>query len=127
MENTKLNADLIKKYHQDLVYNYSQYPTKDYWDYEFKDEKYSLVPAVTHFDQTGRLQSVTKDLNPWYHNFLKLWEKETGIPILLNTSFNDREPIVETAEDAVKCFLKTNIDYLYFPEYNYLVSKDLNE
>ena len=40
MENTKLNADLIKKYHQDLVYNYSQYPTKDYWDYEFKDEKY---------------------------------------------------------------------------------------
>lgn len=93
----------------------------------FKDEKYSLVPAVTHFDQTGRLQSVTKDLNPWYHNFLKLWEKETGIPILLNTSFNDREPIVETAEDAVKCFLKTNIDYLYFPEYNYLISKELNE
>ena len=40
MDNTKLNADLIKKYHQDLVYNYSQYPTKDYWDYEFKDEQY---------------------------------------------------------------------------------------
>ena len=39
MDNTKLNADLIKKYHQDLVYNYSQYPTKDYWDYEFKDKE----------------------------------------------------------------------------------------
>lgn len=93
---------------------------------EFKDDKFEQVPAVTHFDQTGRLQTVTKDMNPWYHNLLTLWEKETGVPIILNTSFNDREPIVETAEDAIKCFLKTNIDYLYFPEYNYLISKKEN-
>ena len=89
----------------------------------FKKEKRNKVPAVVHLDGTGRLQTVSEDINKWYYNFLKLWYKESGVPILLNTSFNDREPIVETPIDAIKCYLGTNIDYLYFPEHNILINK----
>ena len=89
----------------------------------FKKEKRNKVPAVVHLDGTGRLQTVSEDINKWYYNFLKLWHKESGVPILLNTSFNDREPIVETPTDAIKCYLGTNIDYLYFPEHNILINK----
>ena len=56
-------------------------------------------------------------------NFINKFKEQTGVPILLNTSFNDREPIVETPEHAINCFLGTNIDYLYFYEYNILISK----
>ena len=62
-------------------------------------------------------------LNPWYHNFIIKWELLSGVPILLNTSFNDSEPIVETPEDALKCFLGTGIDCLYFFDYGILVEK----
>ncbi len=89
----------------------------------FKEDKKELVPAVVHFNGTARLQTVTKDLNPWYHQFISKFKKKTGIPILLNTSFNDREPIVETPEHAINCFLGTDIDYLYFRDYNILLSK----
>lgn len=89
----------------------------------FKEEVKNKVPAVVHIDGTGRLQTVTESINPWYYKFLKLWKNKTGVPILLNTSFNDREPIVETPEDAIACFLKTSIDYLYFPEFGILVRK----
>jgi carbamoyltransferase len=88
-----------------------------------KEEKRPLIPAVVHVDGTARLQTVTAKGNPWYHNFLRLWYEASGVPILLNTSFNDREPIVETPDDAIACFLKTNIDHLYFFDYGILVSK----
>ena len=90
----------------------------------FKEEKRKEVPAVVHLDGTGRVQTVSKDINPWYHSFLQLWREKSGVPILLNTSFNDREPIVETPDNAINCFLNTDIDYLYFPEYGLLVSKN---
>ncbi len=89
----------------------------------FKEEKKKEVPAVVHFDGTARLQTVTEKDNKWYYNFIKKFESRTKVPILLNTSFNDREPIVETPEHAINCFLKTNIDYLYFSQFNILVSK----
>ena len=89
----------------------------------FKESKKHQVPAVVHADSSGRLQTVTELDNPWYYNFISKWDKMYGIPILLNTSFNDREPIVETPVHAINCFLRTNIDYLYFYEYNILVSK----
>ena len=89
----------------------------------FKEEVRDKVPAVVHFDGTARLQTVTEKDNKWYYNFLKKWEEKTGVPIILNTSFNDREPIVETPEDAVNCFMGTNIDYLYFVDEQLLVSK----
>ena len=76
--------------------------------------------------KSGRLQTVTEKDNKWYYNFIKKFKEKTGIPILLNTSFNDREPIVETPDHALNCFLKTNIDYLYFYEYGILVSKEEN-
>lgn len=90
---------------------------------KFKAGKRDKVPAVVHFDGTGRLQTVNKLLSPWFHSFITKWEKLSGVPILINTSFNDSEPIVETPVDALKCFLKTQIDYLYFFDYGILVSK----
>jgi len=89
----------------------------------FKEEVKEKVPAVVHHNGTARLQTVTEDDNEWYYNFIKKWHAKSGVPIVLNTSFNDREPICETAEHAVNCFLRTNIDYLYFYDENILARK----
>lgn len=90
---------------------------------KFKQEVKNKVPAVVHFDDTGRLQTVTAKDNPWYYGFIKKWQARTGIPIVLNTSFNDREPIVEEPSHAIQCYLKTQIDALYFPEFKLLLKK----
>ena len=90
---------------------------------EFKDEVKDKVPAVVHVDGTARLQTISKNDNEWYYTFIKKWQNKTGVPILLNTSFNDREPICETPEHAINCFLKTEIDHLYFYNENILVSR----
>ena len=90
---------------------------------KFKEEVRDKVPAVVHFDGSARLQTVTENDNKWYYNFIKKFKEKTGVPIVLNTSFNDREPIVETPEHAVNCFLGTDIDYLYFCELQILVKK----
>ena len=89
----------------------------------FKKEKQKLVPAVVHKDGTARLQTVKKNDNPWYHSFLEKWRDASGVPIILNTSFNDREPICETPAHAIDCFSRTEIDYLYFYDHGILVSK----
>tara|TARA_Y100000593_G_scaffold2094_1_gene4125 strand:- start:1000 stop:2634 length:1635 start_codon:yes stop_codon:yes gene_type:complete len=89
----------------------------------FKEESKDKVPAVVHFNGTARLQSVSENDNKWYYNFIKKWQKKSGVPILLNTSFNDREPICETPEHAIRCYLKTEIDYLYFYEQKLLVER----
>ena len=93
----------------------------------FKKEKQDLVPAVVHKDGTARLQTVRKEDNEWYYNFLKKWHEKSGVPIILNTSFNDREPICENPEHALRCFLGTKIDNLYFPEHNLLVTRKTKE
>lgn len=90
---------------------------------KFKESVRHKVPAVVHFDGSARLQTVTKKDNTWYYNFIKRFQQRTGVPIVLNTSFNDREPIVETPEHAIACFAKTDIDYLYFADEGYLVKK----
>ena len=90
---------------------------------KFKEGMSEKVPAVVHFDDTARLQSVSKEDNEWYYNFIDKFREKTGVPIVLNTSFNDREPIVETPHHALDCFLRTNIDYLYFRDYGILVNK----
>ena len=90
---------------------------------DFKEEVKEKVPAVVHENGTARLQTVTKNDNEWYHNFISMWNKKSGVPIVLNTSFNDREPICETPEHALNCFLGTEIDYLYFYEEGILVSR----
>ena len=90
---------------------------------KFKESVRNKIPAVVHYDGSARLQTVTENDNKWYYNFIKKFKEKTGVPIVLNTSFNDREPIVETPEHAVNCFLKTDIDYLYFCELQILVKK----
>ena len=89
----------------------------------FKEEVADKVPAVCHVDNSARLQTVTEQDNSWYYNFIKKFGDKTGVPILLNTSFNDREPIVETPDNAITCFQKTDIDYLYFFDYGILIKK----
>lgn len=77
------------------------------------EEKKSVIPAVTHVDGTARVQTVTAERNPHFRRLIESFEEATGVPVLLNTSFNDNgEPIVETPEDAIACFLKTDIDAL---------------
>lgn len=90
---------------------------------QFRQDVKDKLPAVVHFDGSARVQTVTRDDNPWYHGFLTKWGEASGFPIILNTSFNDREPICETPDDAIKCFLGTDIDCLYFPQFGLLVSK----
>ena len=94
--------------------------------FNFKKHKLGLAPAVEHVNGTARVQTVNKEQNKSYYNIISKFHEKTGVPILLNTSFNDREPICETPEHSVNCFLGTNIDYLYFPEYKILVNKNEN-
>jgi carbamoyltransferase len=75
------------------------------------------IPAVTHADGTGRLQTVEKDTNPLYWKLIKQFEKITGVPVLLNTSFNENEPIVNTPQEALDCFLRTQLDTLVMGPY----------
>jgi carbamoyltransferase len=73
----------------------------------------SELPAITHVDYSARIQTVHSDTNPRYHGLLKAFGKKTGCPVLVNTSFNVRgEPIVCTPEDAYRCFMRTEMDYL---------------
>ncbi|MDO8510146.1 MAG: carbamoyltransferase C-terminal domain-containing protein [bacterium] len=81
-------------------------------------QKRTIVPAIVHVDGTCRIQSVTSEANKRYYELLSAFERETGVPLLLNTSFNDAgEPIVETPEDAVKCFLNTHMDVLVLEDF----------
>ena len=80
--------------------------------YDIKKNKYDEIPAVTHVDGTGRLQSVDFKVSPKYYNLINEFYKRTGTPILLNTSFNENEPIVNKPEDALDCFLRTEMDML---------------
>lgn len=80
--------------------------------YRVKPEKRNVIPAPTHVDGTGRLQTVAQDENPLYWKLIKAFEKETGVPVLLNTSFNENEPVVDTPAQALDCFLRTQMDVL---------------
>ena len=80
--------------------------------YRVREEQRPRVPAITHEDGTGRLQMVDGGLHPRYHGLIAAFEARTGVPILLNTSFNENEPIVNTAAEAIDCFLRTRMDVL---------------
>ncbi|MEN9600207.1 MAG: hypothetical protein RL596_2528, partial [Bacteroidota bacterium] len=80
--------------------------------YLIKDGKRELIPAVTHADGSGRLQTVDAAISPRYHALINCFYKQTGVPILLNTSFNENEPIVNKPEEALDCFLRTSMDML---------------
>ncbi len=80
--------------------------------YAVRQEKRSQIPAPTHIDGTGRLQTVTRDANPRYYALISAFRDLTGVPLVLNTSFNDNEPIVCRPEEALDCFLRTQMDAL---------------
>ena len=80
--------------------------------YPVRPEKRAAIPAVTHVDGSGRLQTVSRQANPLYWQLLKAFEKLTGAPVLLNTSFNENEPIVHRPSEALDCFLRTQMDVL---------------
>jgi carbamoyltransferase len=80
--------------------------------YPIRPEKRGEIPAVTHVDGTGRLQTVSKKQNPRYWALIRAFEAETGVPVVLNTSFNENEPMVNTPQEALACFLRTKMDVL---------------
>ncbi len=89
--------------------------------YQIKEEKRKIIPAVTHVDGSGRLQSVHKEINPKYHAVITHFYKKTGVPIVLNTSFNENEPIVNTPKEAIDTFLRTKMDLLVLE--NFIVER----
>ena len=89
--------------------------------YSVRRERRDKIPAPTHVDGTGRLQTVTEDANPRYHALIREFERQTGVPVVLNTSFNDNEPIVCRPEEALDCFLRTQMDALALG--NYLITR----
>jgi carbamoyltransferase len=91
--------------------------------YAVRPEKRGLIPAPTHVDGTGRLQTVTREANPRYHALISAFRDLTGVPVVLNTSFNDNEPIVCRPEEAIDCFLRTKMDALVLGDF--LVTRGL--
>lgn len=80
--------------------------------YPIRADKRGVIPAVTHVDGSGRLQTVDRTGNPLYWELIRAFERRTGVPIVLNTSFNENEPIVHRPEEALDCFLRTGMDVL---------------
>lgn len=80
--------------------------------YKIRPDKRKSLCAVNHVDDTGRLQSVTREENPLYYDLISAFHRKTGIPVILNTSFNENEPIVCTPEEAIDCFQRTRMDVL---------------
>ena len=88
-----------------------------------RDEKREVLPAITHEDGSGRLQTVYKETNPAYHRLIERFGEKTGVPVIMNTSFNLKgEPIVETPAQAFNTFSRSEMDVLYLN--NYVVEKD---
>ena len=85
--------------------------------YSVRPEKRDKIPAPTHVDGTGRLQTVTREANPRYWSLIKAFERLTGVPVVLNTSFNDNEPIVCRPEEALDCFQRTQMDALVLGDF----------
>jgi carbamoyltransferase len=80
--------------------------------YQIREEQRSKVPAITHVDGSGRLQTVAAETNPRYHALIEAFEAQTGVPMVLNTSFNENEPVVCHPSEALNCFLRTRMDML---------------
>jgi carbamoyltransferase len=85
--------------------------------YPVRTEKRGSIPAPTHVDGTGRLQTVTREANPRYHALISAFRDLTGVPVVLNTSFNDNEPIVCKPDEGIDCFLRTQMDALVMGDF----------
>jgi carbamoyltransferase len=85
--------------------------------YQIRAERRHEIPAVTHVDGSGRLQTVAREVNQRYYQLISDFAELTGVPVILNTSFNENEPIVCTPQEAIECFRKTKMDVLYLGNY----------
>jgi len=85
--------------------------------YPVRPEKRATIPATTHVDGTGRLQTVSQRQNQRYYDLIKEFSRQTGVPVLLNTSFNENEPVVCKPEEALSCFIRTRMDVLVLGPY----------
>ena len=85
--------------------------------FQVRTEKRALVPAVTHVDGSGRLHTVFRDSNPRYYDLIQEFDRLTGVPMVLNTSFNENEPVVCRPEEALDCFLRTKMDVLVLGDF----------
>jgi len=111
-----LDEDFFEYFNEDYTSNYMLY------SFNVKENKIQELGAITHVDNTCRVQTVNENLNTQITTLLKKYKKLSGIPILMNTSFNDNgEPIVESPKDAISAFLNMDIDYLVMGDY--IVSK----
>lgn len=116
-------APVVKADYQYKIFDLKQDSPYMLFSAKVKDEYRSVIPSVTHVDGSARIQAVSRQNNKLMYSILDEFEKISGVPVILNTSFNDNgEPIVETPEDAIKTFLLTNIDVLILN--NYIVYKD---
>ena len=102
---------ILKEYTSEYFTRYDEVPFMEKV-FPIKPEKRNIIPAVTHADGTGRLQTVDKYISPRYYALIDKFREKTGVPILLNTSFNENEPIVNTPQEAIDCFLRTQMDML---------------
>ncbi len=84
--------------------------------FQIREDKRALIPAVTHVDGSGRLQTVYRRTNPRYYGLIEAYRDLTGVPLVLNTSFNENEPVVCEPKEALDCFLRTNMDALVMGE-----------
>ena len=91
--------------------------------YPVREDKRDVIPAVTHVDGSGRLQTVSRQSNPRYWELIRAFERHTGVPVILNTSFNENEPIVLRPAEALDCFLRTRMDTLVLG--NHILTKPL--
>ena len=110
-------AEVADEYLEDVFYSPFMLYT-----FKVKPEKKNRIAAVVHKDGTTRPQMVTRDVNPVYYETIKLFGEKTGVPVVLNTSFNVKgEPIVDSLIDAIKCFYGTGLDVLVLN--NFLLKK----
>ena len=111
-----LREDVAKLFEQNIDSPFMMHVVK------FKEEFRNTFPAVTHVDGTGRLQTVDKENNALYYQLINAVKKRTGFGIILNTSFNENEPVVETPEQAIACFDRTGMDVLVMG--NFIITKN---
>ena len=90
--------------------------------FQVREDQRAKIPAVVHVDGSGRLQTVASKTNPRYHKLISKFFKQTGVPIVLNTSFNENKPVVCKPDEALDCFLRTNMDVLVLG--NVIVSRN---
>lgn len=104
-------ASVLEEYQNDWFENAFPSPTMEAV-FQVKPDKLKSIPAVVHADNSCRIQSVSKETQPFYWNLIDNFRKKTGVPMLVNTSFNDCEPIVCSPDDAVRCFMNSDMDHL---------------